>query len=117
MPALVVAMAGEPSSSRMRALATSQTFTSTRGAAAKCNVRNCSAFFICSAAGIGTSLTPVLHFVQEFGNTDHCPAHRAAPNFLRIVARRHAEGIEASIERFEHGLSLDLRTHAAGSAV
>src|SRR5271165_46477 len=58
-----------------------------------------------------------LHLLHELADADHRPADRAAANLLRVVAGGHAQGIEASIERFQHRLGLDPRADAAGGAV
>ncbi len=57
------------------------------------------------------------HSLDELADADHGPAHRAASDFLRVVAGGHAQGIKMAVKRFEHGLGFDAGADAAGGAM
>src|SRR5579864_771252 len=120
-PALVVARAGNPASSMMRELATSHTFASTSGFLPRCNALSASAFFFCSRFAIRwhwmRSARAGLHLFQEFGDVNHGASHRPSSNLLCVVTGRHTQGVETSVEGFEHSFSLNSRTDPARGAV
>src|SRR5579872_611117 len=120
-PALVVAMAGKPSSSIIRALTTSQALTSTRVALPECSARNVSAFCLCStilsATGIAASTALVFHPRLKFADTDHGAAHRSSSNFLLVVTNCDPQSVEATIKEFQNRISSNLRANAAGRPV
>jgi len=58
-----------------------------------------------------------LYPFDELADADYRAPHRAAANFLRVIAGRYAHGIETSVERLEHGLGLNTSADAAGRAM
>src|SRR5579872_7129123 len=126
-PALVVAMAGKPAASMMRALATSHTLGSKSTSPLTCIARNASAFFTCSGFGMTTNWMQspggVLHLYlfgdlfRKSGNAYDRSADRAAADLLCVVAGGDAKCVEASVERFEQGFGFDASADPAGGAV
>src|SRR5579864_9403355 len=121
MPALVVAMAGNPASSTIRALATSQTLGSSSTSRAECRARNASAFFFCSRFGIQRnwmcSAVPVLHLFDEASHAYDGAPYLTTADFLRIIVSCDLHDVEAAIEGFEHCFGFDACANAAGGAM
>src|SRR5579863_5099465 len=132
MPALVVAIAVNPASSIIRALATSQTLASSNSFEAECMARKASAFFGCSrlATGGTAALRGVVVFrffvisaswsfrlFPETCRVNNSPAHRTATDLALIVAGDHPQGVKAPVEGFEHGFGFDVCPDTAGGAM
>lgn len=58
-----------------------------------------------------------LSFFQELPNAYDCAANGTLADFLDIIARGYAQGIETSVKRFERRLGLDVRADATGGTV
>src|ERR1022692_1046169 len=58
-----------------------------------------------------------LHLLDELADAHDGPAHGAAADFLNLVARGHAQGVEAAVKRLERRLGLDVRANTARRAV
>src|SRR5579862_7768166 len=114
MPALVVAIAGKPASSITRALATSQTFGSSSGFGPRCICRKFMALSFCSSEA---GMILILHVLYKLTHTDDGPTYGAPTNFLFLVVCGHSQGIEATVETFQHGLGSDSCAYAAGGAM
>ena len=72
-------------------------------------------------AGQATTYSDFVFFrnllIQKFTDADDRSAHRAAADFLNIVARSHPQSIETSVEGFEHSVRLNARANTARRAV
>src|SRR6266478_2892413 len=106
MPAEVVAMAGKPASSKMRALATSQTLGSTSTPGPRCRCRNCMALSARESMPYFSSQTilapPSLlsHPLQKSREMHNGASHGPAPDFLYAIMCCNAHDVETSVERF-----------------
>ncbi len=58
-----------------------------------------------------------LSFFQELPNAYDCAANGTLADFLDIIARGYAQGIETSVKRFERSFSLNVRANATGGTV
>src|ERR1700689_2379252 len=81
------------------------------------------AFFFCTGSGRGIRrnwmrlLASILHLLRKLSDAHHRPAYRTAADFLDIVARRHAQSVEASVERFQRCYGLDMCADTARRTV
>src|SRR5580765_1211850 len=123
MPADVVAMAGKPASSKMRALATSQTFGSTSTPGPRCRSRNRRALSALESINSLSSQTilalPGLipHPLEEARDMHHGASHSPAPDFLYAIVRFDPHDVKPSVERLQFRRGANAHSDAAGRAV
>src|ERR1019366_4836242 len=130
MPAEVVAIAGKPALSKMRALATSHAFGRMSTAGPRWSCRNCSALTVWDSIGpsfllifgmwvaaASSAASFFAHALDKTGDVHDGASHRAAADFLGAVVSADAHGIEASVKGLQFGLGVDLHSDAAGRAV
>src|SRR5208337_1968375 len=97
MPAEVVAIAGNPASSKIRALATSHAFGKMRMDGPRWSCRNCIALLLCDSITFSSftgciagwlrqfAASFILHALDETGHVHHGAPHRPPPDFLSSV--------------------------------
>src|SRR5208337_4728632 len=129
MPAEVVAIAGNPASSKIRALATSHAFGKMRMDGPRWSCRNCIALLLCDSITFSSftgciagwlrqfAASFILHALDETGHVHHGAPHRPPPDFLSSVMGTHAHRIKPAVKRFQFRLGVDSHPDPAGCPV